>query len=122
VIEGGSTTTLALERVQEEVAVCTTEVNGVVVSSRGFVFASVEGLSSVRVAIPEPSWFGRVEVEKRTFSFSTFLPVADVGFAFVVQGDFVVTANPEDVHEGDPHNLFLRSNCSNSVPRLDEPS
>jgi hypothetical protein len=116
VVEDGLTTVLSLQRSTEApiaTAVCEIDVNGVKTQTRRFFVADDLESSSVRVAIPDPSWFDG----KTTFPFSTFLPVSDVGFPFVVQGDFCLTANREDVHEADSFNLMLRSRIAPTVFR-----
>ena len=68
--------------------------------------------SLVKLAFPDPAWFKKCDAKERSFAIATYLPVVDVGFPFVIQADFLLTANRENVHQDDEKNLALRTRIS----------
>lgn len=54
-----------------------------------------------KLAFPDPLWFVKIDSEQRSFPVTTYLPVVDVGFPFVIQAPFLLTASREEIHEGD---------------------
>ena len=82
------------------------------VSRKFFIVADDE--SSVKLAFPDPVWFGSEaamsdESKARSFPVCTYLPVVDVGLPFILQGAFQLTANRENVHQDMAENLVLRN-------------
>lgn len=53
-----------------------------------------------------------------------FLPIRDVGFTFLVQGDFLLSSSREDIHQERPWNLLIRDQISQAfvaaLPRFQE--
>ncbi|KAI8716452.1 HET domain-containing protein [Fusarium sp. LHS14.1] len=54
--------------------------------------------------------------EGHTHAVSAFLPIRDYGFKFLLQGDFILTANREDVLDN-PWNRALRDACADAFVR-----
>jgi hypothetical protein len=46
--------------------------------------------------------------EEKEYPIYSYLPVKNVGFKFIINADFELTANRQDIHESDGWNLFLR--------------
>jgi hypothetical protein len=46
--------------------------------------------------------------EEKEYPIYSYLPVKNVGFKFIMNADFELTANRQDIHESDGWNLFLR--------------
>lgn len=103
VVQNNVKTVLSVKHDQPSVW-ASTSVNGALLESRRFIVeaeTSSEQSTSVRVAFPDPVWLEQLDQYKRSFPVFTFLPVTNAGLPFMVQGDFELTSNREDIHEGE---------------------
>ncbi|KAF4467775.1 hypothetical protein FALBO_5349 [Fusarium albosuccineum] len=69
------------------------------------------GVTESEIVLAFSSW--NENLEDSTQSVYAFLPIRDYGFKFLIQGDFLLTANREDVQDS-PWNRALREACADA--------